>query len=151
MKKLLSSLFLMLAMGLTFTACGDDDDDNIITHETTPEISSAGTYSGTWTKEQVGGDTSTASGTLVLSAGSKYITNVKVESADLGLSKESVANISYAGNDYFFSNMNTSNGFGVKFSGCILADNSATISFTMVEKEGRKTYTYNYSFEGKKQ
>lgn len=140
----------MLTMGLTFTACGDDDDDNVITHETTPEISSAGTYSGTWTKEQVGGDTKTASGTLVLTAGEKYTTNVKVESVELGLNKESIANISYAGNDYFFSNMNAANGFGVKFNGSILADNSATIFFTVTEREGRKTYTYNYSFSGKK-
>lgn len=150
MKKILSGIFLMLTMGLTFTACGDDDDDNVITHETTPEISSAGTYSGTWTKEQVGGDTKTASGTLVLTAGEKYTTNVKVESVELGLNKESIANISYAGNDYFFSNMNAANGFGVKFNGSILADNSATIFFTVTEREGRKTYTYNYSFSGKK-
>lgn len=149
MKKILSGIFLMLTMGLTFTACGDDDD-NVITHETTPEISSAGTYSGTWTKEQVGGDTKTASGTLVLTAGEKYTTNVKVESVELGLNKESIANISYAGNDYFFSNMNVANGFGVKFNGSILADNSATIFFTVTEREGRKTYTYNYSFSGKK-
>lgn len=149
MKKLLSGLFLMFAMGLTFTACSDDDDD-VITHETTPEVATAGTYSGTWTKEKVGGETTTGSGTLVLSAASQYVTNVKVESAELGLSKESVANIAWAGNDCFFSNMDVKNGFGVKFSGSILADNTAKIAFTVVEREGRKTYTFNYTFEGNK-
>ncbi|MGN1375093.1 MAG: hypothetical protein ACI4V5_00915 [Prevotella sp.] len=150
MKYFLSGLFLLFAMGLTFTACSDDDD-NVIVHETTPEIATAGTYAGTWTKEMVGGETTTAPGTLELTAADKYITNVKVVSSELGLDLESVANIAYAGEDVFFSNMNVTNGFGVKFAGSVLSDNTATISFTIVEKSGRKTYTYNYSFEGNKE
>ena len=47
--------------------------------------------------------------------------------------------------------MNTTNGFGTKFNGKINADGSATVAFTLVERQGRKTYTYNYTFEGKKQ
>ena len=149
-------MLFLLATGMGFTSCSDDDEDITISHSTTPEIASAGTYSGTWTKEQVGGETSTAPGTLVLAAtdaegkSEKYITYVTVSSAELKLEKSSNANISYANDFYWFSNMNTTNGFGTKFSGKINADGSATVSFTLVERSGRKTYTYNYTFEGKK-
>ena len=149
-------MLFLLATGMGFTSCSDDDEDITISHSTTPEIASAGTYSGTWTKEKVGGETRTASGTLVLAAtdaegkSEKYITYVTVSSAELKLEKSSNANISYANDFYWFSNMNTTNGFGTKFSGKINADGSATVSFTLVERSGRKTYTYNYTFEGKK-
>ena len=149
-------MLFLLATGMGFTSCSDDDEDITISHSTTPEIASAGTYSGTWTKEQVGGETTTAPGTLVLAAtdaegkSEKYITYVTVSSAELKLEKSSNANISYANDFYWFSNMNTTNGFGTKFSGKINADGSATIAFTLVERVGRKTYTFNYSFEGKK-
>ena len=149
-------MLFLLATGMGFTSCSDDDEDITISHSTTPEIASAGTYSGTWTKEQVGGETTTAPGTLVLAAtdaegkSEKYITYVTVSSAELNLDKSSNANISYANDFYWFSNMNTTNGFGTKFSGKINADGSATIAFTLVEREGRKTYTYNYTFEGNK-
>ena len=156
MKKIICGMLFLLATGMGFTSCSDDDEDITISHSTTPEIASAGTYSGTWTKEKVGGETTTASGTLVLSAtdaegkSEKYITYVTVSSAELSLEKSSNANISYANDFYWFSNMNTTNGFGTKFSGKINADGSATVSFTLVERSGRKTYTYNYTFEGKK-
>ena len=149
-------MLFLLATGMGFTSCSDDDEDITISHSTTPEIASAGTYSGTWTKEKVGGETTTASGTLVLAAtdaegkSEKYITYVTVSSAELKLEKSSNANISYANDFYWFSNMNTTNGFGTKFSGKINADGSATIAFTLVERVGRKTYTFNYTFEGKK-
>ena len=149
-------MLFLLATGMGFTSCSDDDEDITISPSTTPEIASAGTYSGTWTKEKGGGETTTASGTLVLAAtdaegkSEKYITYVTVSSAELKLEKSSNANISYANDFYWFSNMNTTNGFGTKFSGKINADGSATVSFTLVERSGRKTYTYNYTFEGKK-
>ena len=149
-------MLFLLATGMGFTSCSDDDEDITISHSTTPEIASAGTYSGTWTKEKVGGETTTASGTLVLAAtdaegkSEKYITYVTVSAADLNLDKSSNANISYANDFYWFSNMNTTNGFGTKFSGKINADGSATISFSLTEKQGRKTYVFNYSFTGKK-
>ena len=156
MKKIICGMLFLLATGMGFTSCSDDDDDITISHNSTPEIESAGTYTGTWTKEQVGGETTTGYGSLVLSAtdaegkSEKYITYVTVSSAELKLEKSSNANISYANDFYWFSNMNTTNGFGTKFSGKINADGSATVSFTLVERSGRKTYTYNYTFEGKK-
>ena len=156
MKKIFFGMLFLLAAGMGFTSCSDDDDDITISHNTTPEIESAGTYTGTWTKEQVGGDITTGSGTLTLSATdaegktTKYITYVTVSCDELKLSKSSNANISYANDFYWFSNMNTTNGFGTKFNGKVNADGSAVITFTLVEKVGRKTYTFNYTFEGNK-
>ena len=156
MKKIICGMLFLLATGMGFTSCSDDDEDITISHSTTPEIASASTYSGTWTKEKVGGETTTASGTVVLAAtdaegkSEKYITYVTVSSAELKLEKSSNANISYANDFYWFSNMNVTNGFGTKFSGKINADSSATISFSLTEKQGRKTYVFNYSFTGKK-
>ena len=156
MKKIICGMLFLLATGMGFTSCSDDDDDITISHNSTPEIESAGTYTGTWTKEQVGGETTTGYGSLVLSAtdaegkSEKYITYVTVSAADLNLDKSSNANISYANDFYWFSNMNTTNGFGTKFNGKINADGSATISFSLTEKQGRKTYVFNYSFTGKK-
>lgn len=149
-------MLFLLAAGMGFTSCSDDDEDNPISHSTTPEIETAGTYTGTWTKEQVGGDTTTGSGTLTLSAtdaegkSTKYVTYVTVKCAEMDLDKSSTANITFANDFYWFNSMTITNGFGTKFNGKINADGSATIAFTLVQKVGRKTYTFNYSFEGKK-
>lgn len=156
MKNILSGMFFVLALSFGFAACSDDNNDTTV-YETTPEIASAGTYIGTWTREAVGSETKTQEGTLTLAPVEgedvrPYVTNVKVESkgTEFNLNKESTANISYAGTDVLFSNMNVTNGFGVKFNGSISADNKAVISFTVTEREGRKTYVFNYSFEGVK-
>lgn len=149
-------MLFLLAAGMGFTSCSDDDEDNPISHSTTPEIETAGTYTGTWTKEQVGGDTTTGSGTLTLSAtdaegkSTKNVTYVTVKCAEMDLDKSSTANITFANDFYWFNSMTITNGFGTKFSGKINADGNATIAFTLVQKVGRKTYTFNYSFEGKK-
>lgn len=156
MKKILTGMFLLLSVGLGFTACSDDDDDNNKIYDTPPEVVTAGTYTGTWTRETDGVEPATANGTLTFTALSgenaqTYVTNVKAECTELSLDKESVANITYAGTGFLFSNMAVANGFGTKFNGTISADGVATIAFTLTVKEGRKTYVYNYSFEGKKQ
>ena len=156
MKKIICGMLFLLAAGMGFTSCSDDDEDNPISHSTTPEIETAGTYTGTWTKVQVGGDTTTGSGTLTLSAtdaegkSTKYVTYVTVKCAEMDLDKSSTANITFANDFYWFNSMTITNGFGTKFNGKINADGSATIAFTLVQKVGRKTYTFNYSFEGKK-
>ena len=54
MKKILYPLFVALALGLGFTACSDDDEDDGGRFATTPEIEAAGVYSGTFSKVQDG-------------------------------------------------------------------------------------------------
>lgn len=154
MKNIFSGLFLVLALSLGFTACSDDDNDAPV-YSTTPEIASAGTYVGTWTKEKVGGETQVENGTLTFAPAegeeaTPYVTTVTAECAALSMKKVSTANITYAGSDFLFSNMNITNGFGTKFNGSISSENEAVISFTLTEREGRKTYVFNYSFVGVK-
>lgn len=133
--------------GLAFISCSDDDGDSAY-YTTSPETETAGTYSGTWTQIEDGGDTITASGTLTFTADSAYVTVVSAECTDLEISYESVANIVYAGNRYVYSNMRSTNGFGTTFSGEISDSWVADINFSLTVKVGRKSYTYYYSFEG---
>ncbi len=159
MKKIICGLLFILACGATFTACSDDDDD-LQKHATAPETASAGTYSGTWTKAQIGATTehATGEGTMVLAAavdenGNQipYATTVTVKSESLKLDKTSIANVAWSNDNMSFSSQVLSNGFGTKFSGRVLADGSASISFTITEKQGRKTFNYLYTFKGNKQ
>lgn len=150
MKKLLSSIFLFTALCLCLTACSDDDEESGRV-STNPEQETAGTYVGTWTRELSGGETVTGQGTLTFVAATSYVTTVTATCTDLSLDLESVANIVLAGDNYAFSNMLATNGFGATFSGEITQESQASISFTKTVKEGRKSYVYNYSFTGTKQ
>ena len=149
MKKILFPLFVALAFGFTFAACSDDDDEGR-SFSSTPEIESAGTYTGTFTRVQDGTtDTLTAPGTVTLTAtDSAYCTDVAFAAAGFDLDAKSVANISHADDGYVFTNSSTSNGLGAAFQGRIDASGTLTSSFNITQKEGRKTYVYHYSFTG---
>ena len=151
MKKLLSGIFLLMALGLSFTACSDDDDENI-NHDATPEIATAGTYTGTWTRTNVSeGTATTATGTLTFeSTGTPYVTKVSAKCEEFGIDKQCVANIAWVANDCLYNNMRATNDFGTTFSGKITAGSVANIAYRLTEREGRTTYIYDYTFEGAK-
>lgn len=149
MKNLFKIAFLAFALCLTYTSCDTDDEDGVAETgaPTNPEKETAGVYTGTWTREY-NGDITTAEGTVTLEAGeTAYITNVTAVCTQFSLNNTSIANITPSGN--FFQNIKTgtANGFGVTFSGKA-QDGTATMAFTLTQKAGRKTLTYNYSFEG---
>lgn len=146
-------MFLAFAACLTFTACSDDEDGvanpGTPTH---PETETAGVYTGTWSRSLLGSEDApvTEAGTLTFEASDgAYVTKVTASCTPLKVDYSALANItpSYS----YYNNVATSetNGFGVTFSGSI-KDGVATISFTKTVKEGRKTYNYNYTFEGRK-
>ncbi len=152
MKKILYLMMAVVALGFGFTAvsCNDDDDD--VTFSTSPEVGSAGTYSGTYTMTEDGTtDTTYAAGTVVLSAESAYISNVAFTSADLDLDVSSTANISHANDGYVFSNPSSSNGVGAAFSGRIDGNGTIETYFQLVVTVNRKAHTYIYIFNGSKQ
>lgn len=160
MKKIICGLLFILSCGLFMAACSDDDK-NEATHATLPEVASAGTYTGTWTRAQITTDglvnPETTPGTLTFavpeskdSTTYKYVTKISAEAAAFNFSKSSLANIAWKGESFVFSNQVASNGFGVVFSGAISEAGKATISFTISQKSGRKTFNYQYSFEGTK-
>ena len=141
----------MLALGLTFVACDDDDDDSF-SSDSNPEVAAEGTYTGTWTRE-LDGEEESGTGTLTVTAtDSSYCADITFYCADLDLDATSVANITYAGSTTTFKFYNTyadGNGLGASFSGMI-EDGTATASFTLTVKSGRKSYEYDYTFEGSK-
>lgn len=154
MKNLLKTMFLAFAAYLVFTACSDDEDG--VTNPGTPihpEVEVAGIYSGTWSRSLIGStdEPTTAAGTLTFEASENaYVTKVSATCTTLGIDYSALANITPTYNFYNNVAASTTNGFGVTFSGAI-KESVATISFTKTVKEGRKTYNYTYSFEGKKQ
>lgn len=151
-------MFLMLALGLGFTACSDDDDDDVV-YDNAPEVAAAGTYTGTWTRDE-DGVISTAEGSLTFATtwtvdgetkSSPYVTYVTADCPELDIHNESTANITYAGTGFQFSNMaDTNNGFGANFYGEISSKGVATISYTLVVMSGRTRHVYTYTFSGTK-
>ncbi len=158
MKKIICGLLFILTCGLFLASCSDDDN-NESTHATLPEVASAGTYTGTWSRAMITtdglGEAEKTEGTLTFATPAnadslKYVTTVTANAAAFSFSKSSLANISWKHNGFLFSNQSTKNGFGVVFSGEITEAGVATISFTITQKSGRKNYNYQYTFEGTK-
>ena len=154
MKKILYPLFVALALGLGFTACSDDDEDDGGRFATTPEIEAAGVYSGTFSKVQDGKtDTPYSKGTLTVTpTDSAYCADITYDSSDaFTYNATSVANITHADAGFAFWNSSSTNGLGTSFTGRIYGDGSAESSFDVKERSGRVVYTYHYKFVGNKQ
>ena len=140
-----------VALSLTLTACGSDGDDNI-TYSTTAEQATAGTYSGTWTRTSDEG-TETFSGTVTLAATSeKGKTNVTFSCPDADLNATSIANVWNAKNDFQFMNQTVSdaNGLGAAFAGFISEAGVLNTAFTISQKVGRNTVSFQFDFTGNK-
>ena len=159
MKKIIFGLLFMVAGGLCFTACSDDDNNGNQIHATTPEKVAVGTYSGTYTvswTDKTGSYTETKDGTVTLNAAdAAYTVNVSVDAPKgektPALSKESVANITYVNEGFAFSNMLVTNGLGTTFAGTISEGDALAMNFTISVKNGRQVVTYKYAFVGQKQ
>lgn len=158
MKNLLYSLFAVLALTCAFTACSDDNADEVINYSTTPEKASEGTYTGTWTRALLSDATvsQTYEGEVVLVAtDSVGVTDVTFSCPDISLDATSVANVWNSGRGFQFVNNvftnNAANSLGTAFAGRITEDNQLTTSFTISIREGRVLTEYNYSFVGNKQ
>jgi hypothetical protein len=152
MKKIFGIALLALSLGFGFTSCSDDDEPSA---PSTPACeAAAGVYSGTWSRT-LNGETTSAEGTLTFEATDSAATVISAKCDEIAVDYSSTANITYAitneGTGFIFTNGVASNGFGATFSGRISAAGKANISFTKTVKEGRKNYTYTYSFEGNKQ
>lgn len=152
MKKFIYSLAALLALATGFTACGDDNDDPSYSYDTTAEVGSAGTYSGTWTRISDDG-TESFSGSVTLSAGSQTgTTNVSFSCPESALSATSIANVWHSNDGYQFVNQMVSdaNKLGASFAGRISGSGELTTAFTLSQKVGRKTVSFKYSFIGQK-
>lgn len=163
MNKILNRLFLLATIVMALSSCRDEAE--IPGHGTpgNPEKEVAGTYVGTWTKalRNSTAEPVTASGSLTLTPTDEaYITLVKIDcdATDMGFnntavfaSTESRANIVNQSAQYVFYNVVATNGLGTSFNGTVSFGGEATISFAKTVREGRLTYTYDYTFSGTKQ
>lgn len=116
-----------------------------------PEKEIAGTYTGTWTKTNASnGSVTTGAGTITFTPGDRaYVTDVKVESAELKIDMQSLANVVNYTEGYMFYNRETKNGFGTVFDGRIVKG-EASIKYSISQKVGLKQTIFNYTFTGVK-
>lgn len=151
MKKILYLSFMFLAIGLGFTACSDDDDQNPIHSEAAATVS-AGEFTGTWQRvSSTDGSIVTAPGTMTLTSDgtSRNITNISVASEELSLEGSGIANISWADNGFVFYNVAAGDSaFASSFNGRINND-SITITFRKVVKlTKRSRAAADFTFKG---
>ena len=152
-------------MCLSFSSCREDAEIPPTGPAGEPQVASAATYAGTWTRLNTTTNVETVSeGTITLAAGEFYavsvITAACPDFAEFPLT--STTNITYGGRGFFYANIYTGdatagiegNGFGAPFSGEIYTDVNPweiNIFFQITTREGRTTVTNRYSFVGHKQ
>lgn len=153
MKKIFKCLLLAAAMTVSFASCRDEAELPSTGPVAHPQEDTAGTYTGTWSRQEFGKEEiTTATGSAVFTASqTNYVTNIAVTCADMNIALESAANITPGGPGYMFHNSLAANGFGAVFSGTVSKAGEVNLSFKKSVKEGRKTYTYTYTFNGVKQ
>lgn len=150
MKKNLYILMVLMSVVFGFTACSDDDEP-IGTQN--PETEVAGTYSGAWTRVLTNSSgevqsTETANGTITIAANRQWVVDVTLNEAQPVIASvmTDIANCSGTSeNGYQISNAKGAT-LG-NFSG-VVEDGVMSFGFQREEKDGRKTYTATYTFEG---
>ena len=154
MKKNLYILMALMAVIFGFTACSDDDDDNIGTQN--PETEVAGSYIGSWhqvvtnSSGEIQGEND-ADGTIDLAANRQWVVDVTLNEADPVITEviNDVANCSGTGEKGYMI-VNTRGASLGNFS-CIVKDGTMTFVFTTEVTENRKKYTATNTFTGTKQ
>lgn len=151
--KYIKGLFLSAILAVSVSACREEVGlpDNGTPNN--PEIATAGTYSGVWTRTSTTGEVITADGTMTLAADEQYVTVVTLSCPDIeeidGM--HSRANIASNALGYAFLNRLSTNDFATTFNGAVTKDNVASITFKKTVREGHKSTTYTYDFSGEKQ
>lgn len=154
-----------LAVCFSITSCGDDDSIDRGTHATLPETVIAGTYTGTYSAYNndslnagVTTPESTAPATITIKADTaKYTIRLISTCADFDKAngeEQNALNCSWANDEIKFwgvSTAGTAAGYlnSASLNGSYESD-SLKVRFMKSWKVGRKTYTYFYQFNGKK-
>ena len=154
MKKILYSLFALMAMCTFVTSCGDDDIDwNRGTHSSLPESTAAGTYTGTWEVFNTDGVTSegTFDGTVTIAAGSSaYTVNVTTACSEVAaVSGETAANIAWSNDDQKIFSTVKNGTLATTINGEIVSG-VLNLKFPKAVKSGRTSVTKFYQFKGRK-
>jgi len=151
MKRYLIFLFAkLLALPMTFESCSDDDDNGPVS-DGAPEVAAAGVYSGTFSRVKEGETTVYESaGTVTIEADKANFGNFILKCDEFAVDHNLLANITYAGEGFYFYNNSVVNALSSIFLGRINAEKEMTVTFTLKQRSGRVTTTYKYTFVGKK-
>lgn len=154
MKKILYSLFALLAMCNVVTSCCNDDIDwNRGTHSTRPEATAAGTYNGTWEVINTDGVTSegTFDGSVTIAAGSSaYTINVTTTCSEVeAATGETSANIAWSNDDQKIFSTVKNGTLATTINGEIVSG-FLNMKFSKSVRSGRTTVTKFYQFKGRK-
>lgn len=156
----IAKIFLSLAvvaLPMCFASCSSDDDTPSTGEQVNVSAKVVGTYSGTYSVEDVTNETTTDyTGTLVFAPYTDdapyaaYMT-INCDCATPEFAGTAAANLVPKSREYGFYNELSSNPLGFVFSGTIDFDGNVNLSFTKTVKSGKKTYVYNVTFTGSKQ
>ncbi|MCC8117987.1 MAG: hypothetical protein LIP09_04450 [Bacteroidales bacterium] len=156
----IAKIFLSLAavaLPMCFASCSSDDDTPATGDQVNVAAKVIGTYSGTYSVEDVTNETTTDyTGTLVFTAYTDdapyaaYMT-INCDCETPAFAGTAAANLVPKSRAYGFYNELSSNPLGFTFQGEIDFDGNTTMSFSMAVKQGKKTYVYNVNFSGSKQ
>ena len=146
MKKLL----IILLASVALIGCKKSED---IHFDKTASEGIAGTYTGTWMRVL---DTDTVSGEgsiTFVATDQPNVATITATCANPAIDRTGIVNVVHSDYEYVFYNNSAKPeaGFGAKFSGRVYKDGSADMQYTVEEKVGRFTNTYNFSFKGTKQ
>jgi hypothetical protein len=151
MKKVVYVLATVLTLGFAIVSCDKPEPDVVIVHTTTPEIASAGTYSGLWTRTIAGTtDTLRAQGTILMEVDTCYISKLTFKCDSLSLNATVSANISFADKGFIYYNNSATNEMATPFTGRIDADSVNTTGFELKVRVGRKFQYCTFRFNGVK-
>lgn len=144
----------LIALALCVTSCKDEVGIADPSVPTNPEKVIEGVYTGTLTRTPRGnGEVKSGTCTLtIVPTEERYIATVKISCPELAVDLESVANVLPSSQgDYSFYNNLLGNGFGAIFTGSVSRKaDEALLSYTLSIKEGRKTTTFDFVFDGTK-
>ena len=148
LKTFLVTVLMSCGFMSALVSCSDNDDEGK-TFETPAQTDAQGTYSGTFTRMQVGTtDSLTAEGTITITA-TDTLNRARITYASEGMEELAKTapiptNIAHADQGYMF--YNKSGDYAIL--GRISDAGIMSASFTKAVRSGRKTVRYNYVFEG---
>lgn len=152
MNKILKSFLFFTMILVTMVSCREDDDMPSPGTPINPEKEIAGTYSGLWTKTNIGtGAVDELPGVIIIEASDiPYVVTITVKSDDGSIDKSASANVVKKSGGYRFYNEMTNHGIGTTFMGEVSFDGKASINYTVTERSGKRTVKNKYDFAGGK-
>lgn len=151
MKHTIISLIALLTLSCAFVACDDDDDNAVYVNPVTPETVAAGTYEGEWERLSISDSAlEVGPGYVIILSDTANVVTAQFISEQFNLDKQAVANITYAGEGFYYFNYSTTSDLGAEFAGRVDASQVNSVSFTIKQVDGRKIKEFKYSFKGTK-